>query len=278
MSNESNLATPLKARDHARSQAGATVRAMPTIPATNAKDLPAGVSAGDVVWDETTGAGEYCAKILPRGTRLRIENLDGDACVNFLVYNSDRTAERLNVADTVKVQWNAYLGPNSLLLSDMGRVLMSMVADTSGTHDTLCGASNEKNNARKYGRGENSGPFPNARDRFMAALLKFGLERRDIAPNINFFKQVRIGEDGSMKFVGGSEEAKEYVELRAEMNVLVVAANTPHVLDPQTDYTATPARFLAWRGAVTGKDDAIRVATPENVRAFENVEDYFSVS
>jgi urea carboxylase-associated protein 2 len=273
MSGES-LATPLKARDHARAQAGTMVRAMPTIPAANAKNLPSGVEARDVIWDETIDAGEYCGKILPRGSRLRIENLDGDACVNFLVYNADQTAERLNVADTVKVQWNAYLGPRSLLLSDMGRVLMSVATDVSCTHDTMCGASNEKVNARKYGRGENSGPFPNARDRFMAALLKFGLSRRDIAPNVNFFKQVRISEDGSMKFVGGGK-AKEYIELRAEMNVLVVAANTPHVLDPREIYTATPARFLAWRGAITPKEDSIRMATPENVRAFENTEDYF---
>jgi urea carboxylase-associated protein 2 len=276
MSDEGKLATPLKARDHARSQAGTTVRAMPTIPTTSAKNLPPGVKAEEVIWDETIDAGEYCGRILPRGSHLRIENLDGDACVNFLAYNADRTAERLNVADTVKVQWNAYLGPESLLLSDMGRVLMSVVADTSGAHDTMCGASNEKSNARKYGRGENSGPYPNARDRFMAALLKFGLERRDIAPNINFFKSVRIADDGSMKFVSGTGNAKEYVELRAEMNVLVIAANTPHVLDPRPKYTATAARFLAWRGPVTGKDDPIRNATPENLRAFENVEDYFA--
>jgi urea carboxylase-associated protein 2 len=275
MSETSNLATPLKARDHARAQAGTTVRAMPTIPATSAKNLPATVKPQDVIWDETIDAGEYCGRILPRGTCLRIENLDGDACVNFLVYNADQTAERLNVADTVKVQWNAYLAPKSLLLSDMGRVLMSVVADTSGMHDTLCGASNEKTNARKYGRGENSGPYPNARDRFMAALLKFGLERRDIAPNINFFKNVRVADDGSMKLTSGTGKAGEFVELRAEMNVLVVAANTPHVLDPRSEYTATGARFLAWRGPITGNDDPIRNATPENVRAFENVEDYF---
>jgi urea carboxylase-associated protein 2 len=276
MSDDGKLGTPLKARDHARAQAGTTVRAMPTIPATSAKNLPAGLKADDVIWDETIDAGEYCGRILPRGARLRIENLDGDACVNFLVYNADRIAERLNIADTVKVQWNAYLGPKSLLLSDMGRVLTSIVADISGMHDTMCGASNDKSNSRKYGRGENSGPYPNARDRFMAALLKFGLERRDIAPNINFFKIVRVADDGSMKFVSGTGRAGEYVELRAEMNVLIIAANTPHVLDPRPKYTATAARFLAWRGPITDKDDPIRNATPENLRAFENVEDYFA--
>ncbi len=177
-----DLSTPDKSRDHARAQAGTLVRAMPTIPASGASDLPAGVEAGNVVWDETIAGGEYCARILNRGTRLRLTNLDGDGCINLLVYNADHPIERLNVADTSKVQWNAYLGKGNLLLSDMGRVLMSIVEDTCGQHDTFCGASNEKSNARKYGTGATYGACPNARDRFLLALAKFGLARKDIPP------------------------------------------------------------------------------------------------
>jgi uncharacterized protein YcgI (DUF1989 family) len=201
MADEQNLSTPEKAREHARAQAGTAVRAMPTIPAANAKDLPPGVQSREVLWDETIDAGEYCSRILHRGARLRITNLEGDGCVNFLIYNADRPIERLNVADTVKVQWNAYLGEKKLLLSDMSRVLMSILQDTCGNHDTLCGASNEKSNARKYGHGENYSDRPNARDRFMLALLKHGLGRKDMAPCINLFKTVRVETDGSLKFI-----------------------------------------------------------------------------
>jgi urea carboxylase-associated protein 2 len=271
-----SLSTPEKSREHARQQAGTVVRAMPTIPASAATDLPPGVSGADVVWDETIDAGEYCARILKRGSRLRLINLDGDGCANVLLYNADRPFERLNVADTVKVQWNAYLGEGKLLLSDMGRVLMSITADTAaGRHDTFCGASNEASNARKYGRGANHTPYPNARDRFMLALLKYGLGRKDIPPNVNFFRTVRAAADGSLTFVQGSGRPGEYVELRAEMNVLAVIANTPHVLDPRTAYTATPVRVLAFRGGLTPQDDPIRNSAPEALRAFQNVEDYF---
>jgi urea carboxylase-associated protein 2 len=270
-----DLSTPNKARDHARAQGGTVIRAMPTIPASEAKNLPPGVSSGDVLWDETCAAGENAARILKRGSRLRLINLDGDACVNFLVYNADRPIERLNIADTVKVQWNAYLGPGKLLLSDMGRVLMSITQDTCGNHDTFCGASNEKSNARKYGHGENYGPQPNARDRFMLALAKYGLGRKDIPANVNFFKAVKVEEDGSLTFQKNSSKAGDYIELRAEMNVLVVLANTPHVLDPRPTYTATPVRVLAYRGGVTPENDPIRSSTPEALRAFQNVEDYY---
>ena len=275
MAQATELSTPLRARDHARAQGGTRVRGMPTLPASEAADLPEGVLPAGVVWDETLEAGEYCARVLKRGTRARLVNLEGDACANVLLYNADRPIERLNVADTVKVQWNAYLGPGMLLLSDMGRVLASITADTSGRHDTFCGASSERSNARRYGRGENYGPQPNARDRFALALAKYGLGRKDIPANVNFFKRVKVEEDGSLAFAGGPGDAGEFVELRAEMNVLLVVANTPHVLDPRPAYTASPLRVLAYRGEVTPEDDSIRTGSPEALRAFQNTEDFF---
>ena len=108
-----------------------------TVALESVLDLP----ADRVVWDETLGAGDYAGRVLERGWRLRLENLGGDGCVNLLVMNADQPAERLNVADTVKVQWRAYLDRGALLLSDMGRVLMSITEDTCGNHDTFCGAS-----------------------------------------------------------------------------------------------------------------------------------------
>jgi urea carboxylase-associated protein 2 len=270
-----NLSTPMKAREHARAQAGTVIRAMPTIPASAAKDLPPGVAPQDVRWDETLAAGEYAARVLKRGTRVRLTNLEGDACANLLAFNADRPIERLNVADTVKVQWNAYLRPGNLLLSDMGRVLLSITQDTSGHHDTLCGCSNETSNTRKYGGGATYSPHPNARDRFLLALAKYGLAKRDIPANVNLFKSVRVEDDGTLTFAEKRPQPGEYVELRAEMNVLLVLANTPHVLDPRPAYTATDVRITAWRGPVTPDSDKIRTASPESLRAFQNVEDYF---
>jgi urea carboxylase-associated protein 2 len=275
MMNENILSTPLKAREHARAQAGTRVRAMPTLPASAATDLPPGVGPGNILWDETLAAGDYASRILQRGSRLRLTNLDGDCCANFLAYNADRPIERLNVADTVKVQWNAYLAKGNLLLSDMGRVLLSIVEDTSANHDTLCGASNEKSNARKYGTGTTYSPCPNARDRLLLALAKYGLAKEDICANVNFFKGVRVNGDGGLLFDEQIGKAGAYIELRAEMNVLVVVANTPHVLDPRREYRCTNLRMTAWRGQITPTADPIRNSSPEALRAFENVEDYF---
>jgi len=271
----SRTADPRSAREHARSMAGSRVEAMPTVPASAAGDRPATVAAEAMLWEERIAAGGYAGKELARGARIRLVDTDGDACVSMLVFNAERPIERLNVADTVKVQWNAYLGAGRLLLSDMGRVLLSVLHDTAMTHDAFCGASNLRSNARKYGDGDNWGAHPNARDRFMLGAAKFGLGRRDVHPCVNWFKGVRIGPDGAtVPQIGPFAPGRELV-LRAEMNVIVLLANCPHVLDPRPHYQVAPARVSAWRAAVTPEDDPIRTATPEGLRAFLNAEEYF---
>ncbi len=268
------LSDPLAARDHARSMAGTVVDAMPVLPPV-ADDLPVGASPGDLVWEETIAAGGYATRRLARGSRLRLIDLKGDACASLMVFNAEMPSERLNVADTVKVQWNAYLGQGKLLLSDMGRVMMSFLEDSAGTHDAFCGTSNATTNAVKYGEGSNSGPCPSGRDRFLLGAAKHGLKRRDVHPCVNLFKTAIIAEDGTIVPQVGPYEPGRSVVLRAEMDVIVVIANCPHVLDPRPDYTVTPLRTTAWRGPITPGDDPIRTATPEGLRAFLNVEDYF---
>jgi uncharacterized protein len=270
----SATADPRAAQAHARAQAGAQAEAMPTLPPGAAEDRPAAVAAADMLWAETLAPGGYASRVLGRGARLRLVDLAGDGCVSMLVFNAAQPTERLNVADTVKVQWNAYLGAGRLLLSDMGRVLMSLLEDTAGTHDAFCGASNAASNARRYGTGDNWGPHPNARDRFLLACAKHGLSRKDIHPSINWFKGVGIEADGTVTPQVGPFAPGRQVTFRAEMDVIVVLANCPHVLDPRPAYAVTPVRALAWRGPATSETDPIRAATPEGLRAFLNTEDY----
>jgi urea carboxylase-associated protein 2 len=269
---EHNTADSAGARAHARSMIGTRVEAMPTVPAMDAELRPAGVPAEAMLWDEVIAAGGYAAKRLNRGARLRLIDSGGEACLSMLVFNAERPIERLNVADTIKVQWNAYLGAGRLLLSDMGKVMMSIIEDTCGHHDVFCGASNAASNAARYGDGDNWGVHPNARDRFLLACAKFGLGRKDIHACVNWFKGVTITADGATHFDGGGA-AGGAVTLRAEMDVIVVLANCPHVLDPRPAFTVTPAHVSAWRGPVTPMDDPIRNATPEGLRAFLNVEE-----
>ncbi len=201
-----DTSSTVAARDHARAQGTRRAVFQPTVPAADAIGVVdasgAPVAPERLLWDDVIGPGGDTSRVLPRGAVLRLTDLEGDACAGLLVYNAAQPLERLNVADTVKVQWQAYLGARSLLLSDMGRVLLSIAADTSGAHDALCGASTRLRNEERYGSGGVHGERPNARDRFAVALAKHGLGRRDIVPNINFFKAVRVEPDGALRFVG----------------------------------------------------------------------------
>ncbi len=270
-----SLADPAAARAHARAMAGTRVEAMPTLP-PRADDLPPGVAADDVLWEETIAAGGYASRVISRGGRLRLIDLEGDACASLLLFNAAMPTERLNIADTLKVQWNAYLGAGSLLLSDMGRVLASIERDDAQTHDPFCGASNAASNARRYGEGRNSGDYPSARDRLLLGVAKHGLGRRDVHACLNLFKGTRIGADGAVETRIGPFAPARAVVLRAEMALIAVIANCPHVLDPRP-WTITSLRATAWRGAVTPEDDPIRNATPEGLRAFLNTEDMHRV-
>jgi urea carboxylase-associated protein 2 len=267
------LADPLAARAHARAMEGTLVDAMPILPPV-ADDLPTGVAADDLLWEERIAGGGYATRRLPRGSRTRLIDLDGDACAQLMIFNAEMPTERLNIADTVKIQWNGYLGAGKLLLSDMGRVLMSIEADDAQTHDAFCGASNAASNARKYGEGSNWSACPNARDRLLLGAAKHGLGRRDVHPCINLFKGVRIAQGGSTIIDVGPFDPGRGLILRAEMEVILVIANCPHVLDTRP-WTVTPLRATAWRGPVAGADDPIRNATPEGRRAFANVDDYY---
>lgn len=268
------LADPKSAREHARAMSGTRVEAMPILPPV-ADDLPDGVPAEALLWEETIAAGGYASRRLSRGTRLRLIDTQGDACASVNLFNAEMPTERLNVADTVKVQWNAYLGAGKLLLSDMGRVLASILEDDAGTHDTFCGASNAASNTRKYGEGRNSGAFPNGRDRLILGAAKHGLTRRDVHPCVNLFKGTQIEADGTITPLLGPFAPARSIVLRCEMDVIIVIANCPHVLDPREGWHSTPLRATAWRGAITPEDDPVRTATPEGLRAFLNAEDYY---
>jgi len=262
----SNTATTHAARDHARAQAA---RADDRFSRRTPLDAP------DVVWSETVEAGNYAIRALPRGTRLELTDVEGDTSVQLLVFNQHQRSERLNIADTVKVQWQAYLGVGQLLLSDMGRVLMSFEGDTSAGHDTFNAMSNRAWNDAKYGDGSIHGDTPNARDRFAVALAKAGLGRRDIGPSVNLFKSVFVEPDGSFTWRGDTSRPGGSVVLRADMDVLVALTVTPHVRDPRPDYTVTPVDITARVGQPAPPDDPIRNSTPEALRAFENTDDWY---
>lgn len=269
----SGTSTTHGARDHARAQGGTIVEAMPTLPASAWPAVPEGVDASDMTWAEVVAGGNYTNKVVARGTTLRLTDLEGDACAHVLLFNADQPWERLNVADTVKVPWQAYISAGHPLLSDAGRVLATVVSDSSGHHDALCGTSSRAANEARYGDGAAQGPAPAGRELLLLGALKHGLGPRDVPPSLSFFQAVRVGDDGALAFDGSAGPGAS-VTLRAELPLVVLIANVPHPLDPRAAYTCSALEVLAWRGAPTAPDDPLWSATPEGERAYLNTYDY----
>ncbi|SDS89506.1 urea amidolyase associated protein UAAP1 [Actinoplanes derwentensis] len=262
-----STATTAGARDHARAQGGTVVDCMPIVPATSL--------GPDLTWAETVPGGGYASRRLARGTTLRLTDLAGDACVSMLILNADEPWERINIADTVKVLWQAYVGEGHLLLSDQGRVLASVTAGSRDRSDTFCGTTTLTGNTSRYGDGSPHSATPAGRELFTLAAAKHGLTRRDLPPSISFFQGVRVGDDGTFTWLG-SAGAGATVELRAEMPVTVLLVNVPHPLDPREAYTSTPVEIRAWTGQPTAPTDPIWSRSPEGERAFLNTADYLT--
>ena len=226
-----------------------------------------------IILDETVPGGTYWSRIIKKGTTLRIVVPEGSRGISFLCYNADNVIERYNAADTAKIQFNAFLKKGKLLYSDMGKVLFSITEDTCSSHDTLSGCSNVATNSAKY--GEDSF-YRSSRDNFLLALAKRNMGKRDIMPNVNWFAHVAVDATGNLVWAEKVAQSKDFIDLRAEMNVLAVISNTPHVLDPHPAYDPKPIQVVVWDSPNPDADDLCRTSCPEAVRGFQNTDTYFT--
>ena len=262
------LSSVLLARSDARSRA-ATAEWMPYLPPSSSPFVPDGVDAARLAWAETVAPGGYTHVRVARGTRIRLDDPTSDACAHVVLFNAVEPGERLNVADTVKIPWQAYLGPGHPLLSGDGRVLATVAEDTSGHHDAFCGTTTHAWNREKYGDARPEGAAPAGSDLLALAGAKHGLEEPDIPPALTFFKGVHVEPDGALSW-RGSAGAGTHIELIAELPLIVLIANVPHGRDPRLDYIVGPLHVHAWRGEATAPGDERFGATPERERAYLN--------
>ena len=232
-----------------------------------------------VRFTEYVPPGANWSHVLKRGTTLRITDIEGGANVSALFYNFELTGERLNVPDLLKCQHIARLTRGNCLYSDMGRVLVSITEDTCGWHDPLAGCSNARGVAARYGvrtyQEARNDWYRNAHDGFLTELGKYNLGERDLAMNVNFFNKVTVDDAGALVFHPGNSRAGAFVDLRSEMNTLVILNTCVHPLDPSPTYAPKPAQLTVWTSPPPGPDDFCRTSRPENERGFILTERYF---
>jgi urea carboxylase-associated protein 2 len=222
------------------------------------------IASDAVIGREQVPSGWYTTVRLKRGEALRIVDDFGRASVSMIGWREEDTSERVNCADTVKVQWSAAISKGRVLLSDMGRVFLSLIEDTSGAHDLLVGGSTPASTRVAFGATTR-----NTQENFLAAAAKVGLGLRDIPPCVTFFAPVSLDDNGRFLWVSGRKRPGDFVDLRAEMNLVLVLSNCAHPLDPARPAAADSVTLIRYRAPLPKPDDACRTTSPEIVRAFE---------
>ncbi len=202
------------------------------------------------VVDEICAAGEPWVKLVMQGQVFRIVDLGGNQAVDTLFYSASRATERYSATNTIRRQQMLYLTTGSMLYSNCGNVMLTIVSDTCGRHDTLGGACAAESNTVRYGLDKF--PMHSCRDNFLHALAHdpacehLGMSKRDLPSNINFFMNVPVTAEGGLEFLDGLSAPGKYVEMKAEMDVVVLISNCPQLNNPCNAYNPTPIRLLVW--------------------------------
>jgi len=205
------------------------------------------LNRADAPLQQQVDAGDYWLQRIEAGQTLRITDLAGNQAADTLFFNADDTAERYSMSDTLRGQNNVFLTTGSVLRSNADRPMLTITADTCGRHDTLGGACSCESNTVRYDLEKRH--MHSCRDSWMLAVAEkpeFGLTRRDITHNINFFMNVPVTHDGGLTFADGISAPGKYVEMVAQMNVLVLISNCPQLNNPCNGYNPTPILVSVW--------------------------------
>jgi urea carboxylase-associated protein 2 len=227
-----------------------------------------------LIASDTLPGGKHWSLMLWRNSRLRLTDLEGGANVGMLFYNPLNLLERYDAPDTLKCQHTFKLTQGHCLYSDMGRIFCSIVSDTFGWHDTVCGNTTEASVAERWGKTsyqkDRNDWQQNGHDSFVVEAAKYGLGRRDLPANVNWFSKVAVADDGAMALDPSASFAGALVELRFEIDTLVLMHTCPHPLDRSAIYPHKPVRYDILFGPPATADDPNRLSAPENLRGFEN--------
>ena len=207
---------------------------------------PSLLDPSTATYRHTVKAGDPFLREITKGQRVRIVDLEGNQAVDTLFYNAADYSERYSAQDTIRRQANIYLTAGSELISNAGSVLLTIVADTCGRHDTLGGACSTESNMVRYSLDKRY--MHACRNTFLKGALAWGrgLDKRDLTSNINFFMNVPVTRLGQLTFEDGISEPGKYVELRSEMDTLMVISNCPQLNNPCNGYNPTPVEVLIW--------------------------------
>jgi uncharacterized protein len=206
--------------------------------------IPTERDSSTAIYDEVLSARQPWSRVIKKGQILRIVDLQANQAVDTLLYNAHDPSERYSAPDTVVRQANIFITIGTQLISNEGNVMMTVIHDDCGKHDTLGGACSMESNSVRYGLHKKH--LHACVENYLLELSKYEMDKRDLVSNINFYMNVPVSEDGTLEIVDGISEAGKMVDLRAEMDVMVLISNCPQINNPCNAYNPTPVRLIIW--------------------------------
>jgi urea carboxylase-associated protein 1 len=209
--------------------------------------LPAHLTGHEIVLDEVVARRSPWSAQVATGDELTIVDLEGNQAVDFLLYDAADTTVRYSAPDTIAAQRNVYLTEGSVLRANTGDPLMTLVHDEVGRHDTIGGACSKESNSLRY--GHHTVHQHACVENFLAEGADWGLGKRDLVSNINFYMNVPVEADGALGIVDGLSAPGLSLTLRADRDVLVLVSNCPQINNPCNGFNPTPVRMIVTRAA-----------------------------
>jgi len=233
---------------------------------------------GSVLYEDKIAPACHWSLRMRKGTTLKLIDDEGGANVGMLFYNPENMLEKYNAPDTLKGQHTFKLTKGNCLYSDMGRVFCSIVEDTVGWHETVCGNATKEIVKDKWGeknyQEHHNGWNQNGHNSFLVELAKYGLGKKDMAANLNLFSAVGVDDEGNLQYLENNSQAGDSIELRFEMDTLVLLHTCPHPLSTAEEYPRKPVTYQIIQAEEVSDDDYCMNFCDENGRALKNNEIY----
>lgn len=230
-----------------------------------------------VLYEETILGGWNWSHLLKRGTALRLTDLNGGACAALLAYNPIQLSERYNMPDSFKAQFTSFFTTGHALYSDMGRILLTILADSAGGHESLCGVLSQKELENRFGiqryQEARNSSYRSGQLALLTELAKYDLNERDIVPNVNFFSKTIVQDSGKIVLAPASSP-ESFVDLQAEMDTLVILTATQHPLDSRSEWAPHPVKVTIWNSRIKPEDNPAYRLNEQNSRGFFNTNLY----
>ncbi len=208
-----------------------------------------GIDPSLIAWEEVIAPRGGMAFTMRAGQVCRVIDLEGKQVADFICFNLRDYTDKLSPENTQLLNGTLFLRTGHHLFSTKAAPLMTLGTDTCGVHDLISGSCSEYTNAFRYGvRGT-----PNCLSNFERALRPYGIGLAEIPYSFNIFMNTPVSADGRTAIQEPASKPGDYLDLRANTDLLVAISNCPQERNPCNGWNPTTLGVVVYEVEPTGR-------------------------